>query len=360
MSTLAKLIGRTEHPKGEIGLEIETEALRAYDYVPAIGDYWSIELDGSLRQNGQEFIFRRPFTPGSKEYKKALELFDAQAKVSKFIDSVYTSVHVHLNMNDKTVTHLANFITLYLIFEEPLTEYCGDTRNGNLFCLKTSNAEASYRNIQELFRAIDQGTGQYFISRLDHNRFKYSGLNIVPLRHLGSVEVRTHPGCNDVALIDRWIQILHMLYKKATTFDNPVAIINRLYGYRSKTAFFELIFEEYSKFFDLNNLDAKMKNGIWYATSAAGCVENWKDFGSKKAKTKKDVGMVYVIDDVVPTDTDAHQTRVNEWIQATLNNRDTAARTVNFNNAPNEVAQPRARATPTATDYIRWGTTEDL
>jgi hypothetical protein len=301
MSSLAKYLGRTDYHKGEIGLEIETESLQPYDYVKNLNNYWRYEPDGSLRNNGVEFIFRQPYTPRSKEYVAAMASFEDQAKVTAFIESVYTSVHVHLNMNDKTLTELVNFICLYWLFEEALTEYCGDYRNGNLFCLKTSNAEASYRNVQDLVRAVDAGAGGQFIARLDNNRFKYSGLNIVPLRNLGSVEVRTHPGCNDVRLIDRWVNILYMIYKKATTFGNPVEIINRLYGYKGKREFFELIFEEYAQYLNLDNLEAKMKNGIWYASSVAGIIDNWKDFGAKKPakKNTEELKAYYVLDDYV-------------------------------------------------------------
>lgn len=301
MTSLAKFLGRTEYQKGEVGLEIETEASQGYEEVENLRKFWRAEPDGSLRNVGVEYIFSRPYNPGSKEYEEALRLFAALAKKAPFVDSVYTSVHVHLNMNDKTLLHLVNFIALYWLFEEALTEYCGDYRNGNLFCLKTHNAEASYKNIQDLIRAIDAGTGPTFVSRLDNNRFKYSGLNIVPLRNLGSVEVRTHPGCYDVNLIDRWVRILHMIYKKASTFANPVEIINRLYGYKGKREFFELIFEEYSQYLNLKDLDDKMKDGIWYATSIAGLVENWKDFGTKKpAKKNTEELAAYYLDDVQP------------------------------------------------------------
>lgn len=299
MTSLAKYLGRTGYLPGEVGLEIETEATTNYTYVEGLEKYWRTEADGSLRHTGVEYIFRQPYNPNSKDYKAALDLFEQQVKTTKFLDSVYTSVHVHLNMNNKSLHHLMNFITLYWLFEEVLTEYCGDYRNGNLFCLKTSNAEAIYRNVQDLVRAIENGNGSLFIARLDNNRYKYSGLNIVPLRNLGSVEVRTHPGCTDVRLIDRWVQILYMIYKKAGTFANPVEIINRLFGYKGKREFFELIFEEYSEFLNLKDLDDKMKNGIWYATSVAGLIDNWKDFETKKpAKKNTEELRAYYVDDV--------------------------------------------------------------
>lgn len=285
MTTLATLMGYGKgHHKGEVGLEIETEALGGWDADQDVTKYWTLQADGSLRNVGVEFVFKKPYSPGTVEYTAALEAFRVQAARTKFIESVYTSVHVHLNMLDKQLVHMMNFITLYFLFEETLTKYCGAERDGNLFCLKTSNAEINYKTICDMAKAIEAGEGYNFIRKLDQNRLKYSGLNIAPLRNFGSLEVRTHPGTVDADLIDRWVSILMMLYKKATTFTSPVEIVNRLQGYRSHRAFADLIFEEYTQYLDLTDLTNQMKNGIWYATSLGHSVKNWKEFSNIKAK----------------------------------------------------------------------------
>lgn len=286
MPKLRNWLASSNNYEGEIGLEIETESKATYGVLPSIGNYWGVHQDGSLRQNGLEYVFLQPYTPGGQAYKAAMEAFAEQAKVTKFLKSSYTSVHVHLNMLDRQLTSIMNFITLYYLFEEVLTEYCGAARNGNLFCLKTSNAEAHYKAVCELAKAIENGSGIAAIKRLNNDHLKYAGLNIVPLRTFGSLEVRTHPGTVDVDLINRWVEILRMIYKKADTFANPVEIINRLDGYRSKEAFAELIFEEYSKFLNLKDMNDKMKNGVWYACAVAKSVDNWKSFGDKKTIEK--------------------------------------------------------------------------
>ena len=274
--------------EGNVGLEIETETERSYKYVDGLTNYWRTEPDGSLRNNGVEFIFRRPLAFGSDTYNTAMELFSEQAKTTKFLKSTYTSVHVHLNMQPKTLVQIMNFIALYQLFEEVLAEYCGNSRNGNLFCLKTSNAESLYRTVNEIAQAIHGGQGQDYVARLDNNRMKYSGLNLVPLRNFGSLEVRTHPGCTNVELINRWVGILHQLYTMADKFANPVDIVDRLLNKSvSKKAFADSIFKDYAKFLPLSDLNAKMVDGIWYASSLGRTVSNWKKFGLKSPKSKK-------------------------------------------------------------------------
>ena len=282
-----KSLAREEVPYfGQVGLEIETETENQYAVTRNILQHWSQHLDGSLRHFGIEYVLTRPLDVGSEQYNDALASFHALSNQVKFLDSPYTSVHVHLNMMDKDLIHMMNFICLYFLFEEVLGEYCGNARNGNLFCLKTSTAEETYRRVIALAEAIENGTGGDNLRTLNNDVLKYSGLNIVPLRAYGSLEVRTHPGTADIALIDRWVRILYQLYTKADTFQSPVEIINRLIGNRSKLAFAESIFEGYEQYLPMDDLDRKMHDGIWYSAALGRAVKNWKDFGTKKQKSR--------------------------------------------------------------------------
>jgi len=266
---------------GEIGLEVETEASKAYNFLPEIEKYWHVHQDGSLRTNGWEYTFAAPLDRDSKKYSDAMEAFDKQSQVTKFIESPYSSVHVHLNMLDKEVIQMVNFLVLYFIFEEPLTEYCGPNRYSNLFCLNTGRAEYVYKVAKDMVKAIDNLEGYSYIRNLNNGTLKYSGINLVPLRTFGSLEVRTHPGTWKVEEINRWVDILLCLYRAADTFKDPVEIVNRLLGCKSRLDFMENIFGKFLKYLPTDNLQKKIEDGIWYATSIAGAAE-WKNFGNKK------------------------------------------------------------------------------
>jgi hypothetical protein len=329
---LWEYLGGNGAVKGTIGLEIETESLSGWSFSvdehSKIDKHWDAKPDGSLRHNGIEFVFRQPLAYDGASYKLALKSFKEVTDRIKFMKSPYSSVHVHLNMLHKEMVHLFNFICLYFLFEEVLTEYCGNARNGNLFCLKTSNAELTYKTVKDLAKAVEDGTGGHAIRNLNNGTLKYSGLNIVPLRTFGSLEVRTHPGSSDIDAIHRWISILWQLFTKADTFQNPVDLISRMNGYGTKTAFANFIFGDYAQYLDLNHLNPKMEDGIWYATAVAAAVDNWKDFGNKKdnggrgMKIKK-VDMVTWVNDPLtltvgttgPTGNTATQI-VNNWFTA--------------------------------------------
>ncbi len=262
---------------GTVGIEIETESSNGYS-LPDF-KYWRAEGDGSLRNFGVEFILSKPLDPGSREYAEAMVEFDKFAKTQKFLDSTYTSVHVHLNFADREARHLANFITLYLLFENVLTRYCGPDRDGNLFCLKTKDSEASYLLYRDLLKHIASGSTNYFLRSLNAARYKYSALNIVPLGTQGSVEVRTHPGATSSAPVDKWVKMLMCLYELAQKYNNPVEIMKETLNLTNYRDFSRKVFGHYHASFDQNKLDEDVSENLIYAKTLAYAVADWSTFG---------------------------------------------------------------------------------
>lgn len=277
--TLHQWMGKNspyEHD-GEIGIEIETETIRPYDH-PRF-NHWTTHSDGSLRNFGVEYVLRNPLD--YKDIGGALREFELNTRQIAFIPSVYTSVHVHLNQKNRTLQQLFNFITLYLLFEEPLGHYCGPDREGNLFCLKTSSSERNLVNITNLAQNIELGNRRG-IQALNQNHLKYSGLNIAPLRNFGSLEVRTHFGTTDINLIDRWVGMLYRgIYEKATTFANPVEIVNRF----NEVGYEKFLIECFGHYVDYLTFSKKdFEKTLWYATAVASSVTDWSSLGDEKKK----------------------------------------------------------------------------
>ncbi len=280
MSTLNELRPGTYRPgMGAFGIEIETESKSAYNS-PEF-HYWTVHGDGSLRDYGVEYVLHKPLE--YNEVPKALLEFKDKTKGIKFNEkSTYTSVHVHLNFVDKDLKVLANFITLYLLVENVLTRYCGSDRDGNLFCLKVADAEDQLQQIRSLFNGVASGnlkTAQRVISNLNANAYKYSALNICPLRNFGSVEVRTHYGTTDIDLIDRWVSILNRLYEAAQKYSDPTEIVKQLYKRSSFIPFVNHLFGDYAKYFDENTIDNDVHRNLFYVKTLLYEVKSWKKFG---------------------------------------------------------------------------------
>lgn len=279
---------RGAYPKGfngEIGIEIETETAKAYEH-PEFS-YWGVHTDGSLRNYGVEYVLAQPLDYNSSHYKAALDEFAKFASKIKWLPSVYTSVHVHFNVKDFELSRIGTFITLYLLFEEQLSRYCGPDRDGNLFCLKTRAAERNYQQMVSLFQTIEKSGDSRCVRSLNQSVLKYAGLNIAPLRIFGSLEVRTHGGTTDVEEIHRWVSILYRIYDASKNFSTPRSVFASLRRL-GNSSFTDSIFGDYRKYLDTSRLQADFDATMWYALSVADSVEDWENLGVIKEKKKKE------------------------------------------------------------------------
>jgi hypothetical protein len=217
--------------KGEVGIEIEVEGKR----LPGVTaepppSPWLYKPDHSLRgDESGEYVLAGalPFAEVPQSLNKLWEVFEA-AK-TKFDDSNRTSVHIHLNCQRWHLNRLASFAALHFILEDVLTEWCGEHRVGNLFCLRAKDAEAI---VTWLIRFI-QSDGLSEIPDGLH----YSGFNIQALPKFGSVEIRTLRGVSDPNVIQDWVRIYERLYTLSKDFKEPTEICD-WFSAEGPTAFF--------------------------------------------------------------------------------------------------------------------------
>jgi len=258
--TLANIYG-FRAKRGLLGVEIECEGQRLPDRVT---DKWTIHNDGSLR-NGLEYVFAQPLT--YDQAMEALDEFEATLQQYKTLPkmSYRTSVHVHMNVGDRTPLQVLNQIILYGIFEEILVDWCGPLRRGNLFCLRMKDANSLPSKVKKWARNVQDPQ----ILNTDHLR--YAALNMRSIFVHGSLEFRSMRGTTDKTLIRKWIDMLMCLYTAAEEFEQPNQIIEQasaigLREFGSMTfgrdLWNELIREN-------PNWQDKMQNGIWLIQDAA-------------------------------------------------------------------------------------------
>lgn len=198
--------------KGEVGLEIEVEGRRLL-HDEDVPEPWVYHVDHSLRGENAEYVLDKPIS--FKEVPKALKtLWDAlNSNKAVLKDSNRTSVHVHLNCQQFHLNRLASFLGLIFSLEEPLTEWCGEHRVGNLFCLRAIDAPG----IISAFRNFIQNNGQTSVGEY----LRYAAVNPHALLRFGSLEIRTLKGCSDPKIIEEWVSILERLYKLSEDFKDP-------------------------------------------------------------------------------------------------------------------------------------------
>ncbi len=290
-NTLTKHFGPNyKNYKGDIGLEIETEAVDEY-LIPKFS-FWDGHQDNSLRNFGREYVLRQPLD-FEVTFPKALEEFADKTKDIKFIqDSITTSVHTHLNLlNDNFVT-LGNFVTTYTLTENLLIRFSGEDRRSNLFCLPICDAEEIYNNIMRMLEGIRNK--KYGNMGFDAESTKYGALNLSSLSHFGSLEIRSFRGTTDTKLIHQWVGILYSILKFSRSPGLVPPMI--IHGYRDRgVEYLGDIFGEYRKFLRHPSEEELVEKNFWYAANMAYSIKDWsklEDIEKPKRPKAKDLDKI--------------------------------------------------------------------
>jgi len=262
---------------GDIGMEIETESKKAYE-VPDL-KYWSFHADGSLRNNGIEYIHKAPVTRG-RQLKETLQEWDENInkKVKLDPNSYSTSVHVHINFLNNTWLQLANFITTYYSVENFLIRLSGPDRVSNLFCLPICDCEGELPAITSLISNI--GMLQHRKLDMSPEHFKYSAMNICNLTKLGTMESRSLRGTLDITEQENWVETLLRIKDFAMTLGlTPPAIVEM--ADKQGLRFLDTVFGDKAKQFEsLKNVKGQIltkedreklfHKNLYYAAKIAG------------------------------------------------------------------------------------------
>lgn len=219
--------------KGDVGLEIEVEGKKLpHSDVPY--KYWQHHIDHSLRgAENAEYVLKNPvaFDVVPKALDELWGQFDTFK--STIDESNRTSVHVHMNVQQFHLNRLTSFMALYFCFEEILTEWCGDHRVGNLFCLRAKDAPAIISQIRRFIKSDGK-------TELRDN-LHYAGMNAHALSKFGSIEIRTLRGVADKQVILDWVGILERLYTLSKDYADPREICHDFSAYGPAEFFVKIL-----------------------------------------------------------------------------------------------------------------------
>jgi len=168
-------------PENIIGLEVEMEG---EGLMGLNVEGWKKDGDGSLRGHGVEFILEHPLSE-EHAYKAVDQLYRSFKKFGKIKPSNRCGVHVHVNCQWMEIEQVFNYVTLYLILEDLIIKWCGEDREGNLFCLRAKDAEWLIYNL-----IYDKGNVGIFDETTNKAMYKYAAINVAAIRYYGSLEFR--------------------------------------------------------------------------------------------------------------------------------------------------------------------------
>lgn len=281
--TIGAMYGHTP-VKGDVGLEIEVEGNKFpkndYKSVPGVDGHlippmWKYVKDGSLRgADNAEYILNGPI-PFDRVEDATERLFKMFKDYGTILDdSNRTSVHVHLNIQNFHLNRLATFLAIYYSVEELLTEFCGEHRVGNLFCLRGKDAPGI---VSRLRRFIRSGEKAMFSDGMH-----YGALNAQSIQKFGSLEIRTMRGALSPNEVNQWVAILQRIYELSGDYPDPRLLVD-LFSGEGPNAFLDLILGEHRTTvteaigFDHQRVMESMYEGIRMAQDIAYC-RDWSEF----------------------------------------------------------------------------------
>ncbi len=208
----------------EVGIEIEMEGrnlgLKDFGEGMIVADNWKLTSDGSLRGESCEYVLAGPIT--RKQVGKSLRELNKffRARNAILQPSNRCGVHVHVNVQDLEVKQVINMMLLYFVFEDVLVRYCGEEREGNLFCLRAKDAS-------QLLYVLHKAHVDQNLNYFQEDAYRYAAMNASSLKKYGTLEFRALPTSQDIMSIEKWVHILLALKDFALTIDNPKSIVEQ-------------------------------------------------------------------------------------------------------------------------------------
>lgn len=171
-----------------------------------ISEFWAGKADGSLRNNGIEFM-TQPIL--GSDIISALALFEeGMAQVAAKIKfSVRTSVHVHVDVRDLTSEELRSVILMYSILERLIFNEIFPTRRDSVFCVPLYSENGVKNRIVSIFDSIAQGEQNKVFDTL-RSTPRYMGLNLAAIIKYSTIEFRHSIGTARKEVLTNWLNTI--------------------------------------------------------------------------------------------------------------------------------------------------------
>ncbi len=281
-----------------IGVEIEINTPDSRDAFNS--RYWNTVPEGSVQ--GFEAVLAQPL--GGSELVTALDEAEREIEGLRGDDKFpeLTSVHIHTDIRDMTVTQLINFLTLSIMFENVLYNYVEPHRSKNHFCLPMSDATECLHKLKSFVthHRADTLTRDRIHSLFQAGDVKYAGINLSSIPRYGSLEFRMHHGTANSTDLIRWINILLKIKEYAMGEGrSPTNILETKISIGISTIFEEVL-GDYSGILRYEGIEEDILDGI----------RNAQDFVSVYYVP---VGRV-LLNDIPDSDLDLHSNYIT-WLE---------------------------------------------
>lgn len=242
MPKISETFGKADYNDAKeliVGIECEIESIKSWR-VGGWKAFFNITEDGSLRNDGREFISQpMPITALLEGFKILHKDLIYHPQFDPF--SERTSIHVHVNCQNLTTDQVRNIILMYALFEEFFFAQTLPSRRDNIHCVPLTETFLPAQYSADLVRLFERWQ-------------KYTALNIKPLNEHGTIEFRHMHGHDDPVLLESWLRCIEKLFQlganepldvKALSRDNIARMFGIIFGHTAN-------FQEMSRTRDMN------------------------------------------------------------------------------------------------------------
>lgn len=195
-------------------------------------EHWRITHDGTLRNQGAEFVSRN--IQSQKSLRTSLHKMMKQLHDQHPVEqSLRTSSHIHIDVRELSAIQLSIFLLLLVQREQELFTIGGVGRERSPFCVPCNNPIATVCLLDRALvrRGISTSLSR---TRVSHQSLKYSAINPEPISSKGSVELRHFNPIIKGAVFVRITNIILECYERAIGFDADAEVpLSRLIGRES-------------------------------------------------------------------------------------------------------------------------------
>jgi len=239
-----------------VGIEVEVENLGEEARWPstAYAHFWTPKADGSLRNNGLEFV-TSPLM-GRQIVTALALLFHEMPAQAQF--SHRTSVHIHTDVRGLTPEEVAKVFLVYLTLEPQLFSFIGEERERGIFCVPwflTDTTEGMFKLIKDI------APGR----QMQSHEWRYTALNLNPVTSFGTIEFRHLGGTRDMDTAMTWLNIIlsmrkYALSKELNELIKEIVELNTTSQYRMYAQ--KVLGDLFWKFSNFSSLDERLAMGV--------------------------------------------------------------------------------------------------
>jgi hypothetical protein len=250
-------------PNEMMGIELEAESVYIGTQAPLNLAGWTIDRDGSLRNDGREFVLSQPLA-GSSLTRAIHTLFAMQSPVNgqilRYQANPRAGTHIHINWIQDTVGSAAALIALMYMIEPLVYSWADEDRAWCSYCNPLSDIPANILNKLLRMDNEDEDDGWLIREIDDESVGRYHGLNIVALAKYGTFEFRYFPSTTSQADLVKWVKFVQLAKRCARAFEDDASVLVERLLQGNVAAFLQ-------EYFDVDGIAAELLTSVNNADS---------------------------------------------------------------------------------------------